>query len=57
LGQRLVREGRLRGTVVTPPASGPAVEWIARKRRRGEIPPAVVVQAVTSFPGLSSLRK
>jgi ABC-type sugar transport system substrate-binding protein len=57
LGQRLVREGRLRGTVVTPPASGPAVEWIARKRRRGEIPPAVVVQAVTSFPGLASLRK
>jgi ABC-type sugar transport system substrate-binding protein len=57
LGQRLVREGRLRGTVVTPPASGPAVEWIARKRRRGEIPPAMVVQAVTSFPGLASLRK
>jgi len=40
-----------------PPASGPAVEWIARKRRRGEIPPAMVVQAVTSFPGLASLRK
>jgi ABC-type sugar transport system substrate-binding protein len=57
LGQRLVREGRLRGTVVTPPASGPAVEWIARMRRRGEIPPPVVVQTVTSFPGLSSLRK
>jgi ABC-type sugar transport system substrate-binding protein len=57
LGQRLVREGRLRGTVVTPPASGPAVEWVARMRRRGEIPPAVVVQAVTSFPGLASLRK
>jgi ABC-type sugar transport system substrate-binding protein len=57
LGQRLVREGRLRGTVVTPPASGPAVEWVARMRRRGEIPPPVVVQTVTSFPGLSSLRK
>ena len=56
LGQRLVREGRLRGTVVTPPASGPAVEWIARMRRHGEIPPAVVIQPVTSFPGLSSLR-
>ena len=56
LGQRLVREGRLRGTVVTPPASGPAVELIARMRRHGEIPPAVVIQTVTSFPGLSSLR-
>ena len=57
LGQRLVREGRLRGTVVTPPASGPAVEWIARMRGHGEIPPAVVVQTLTSFPALSSLRK
>ena len=57
LGQRLVREGRLRGTVVTPPASGPAVEWIARMRGHGEIPPAVVVQELTSFPALSSLRK
>ena len=56
LGQRLVREGRLRGTVVTPPAAGPAVEWIARMRRHGEIPPAVVIQPVSSFPGLSSLR-
>jgi ABC-type sugar transport system substrate-binding protein len=57
LGQRLVREGRLRGTVVTPPASGPAVEWIARMRCHGEIPPAVVIQPVTSFPGLSDLRR
>jgi len=56
LGQRLVREGRLRGTVVTPPASGPAVELIARMRNHGEIPPALVIQSVTSFPGLSSLR-
>ena len=56
LGQRLVREGRLRGTVVTPPASGPALEWIARMRSHGEIPPAVVVQPVRSFPALSSLR-
>jgi len=57
LGQRLVREGRLRGTVVTPPASGPAVEWIARMRCHGEIPPATVIQPVTSFPGLSDLRR
>jgi ABC-type sugar transport system substrate-binding protein len=56
-GQRLVREGRLRATVVTPPASGPAVEWIARMRRSGEIPPALVIQTVTSFPSLASLRK
>jgi hypothetical protein len=32
------------------------VELIARMRNHGEIPPATVIQAVTSFPGLSSLR-
>lgn len=56
-GQRLVREGRLKATVVTPPASGPAVEWIVRLRRRGELPPVQVNQDVTSFPPLSTLEK
>jgi ABC-type sugar transport system substrate-binding protein len=56
-GQRLVREGRLRATVVTPPASGPAVEWIARSRGRGEIPPAQVSPPVTSFPPLANLER
>lgn len=56
-GQRMVREGRLKATVVTPPASGPAVEWIVRLRSHGEIPPAQVNQDVTSFPPLSNLEK
>jgi ABC-type sugar transport system substrate-binding protein len=56
-GQRLVREGRLKATVIMPPASGAAIEWIARARTRGEIPPVRVVQPVTSFPSLSSLKR
>jgi ribose transport system substrate-binding protein len=56
LGQRLVREGRLRATIITPSASGPALEWIARVRDLGEIPPALVIQPVSSFPALSELQ-
>ncbi len=56
-GQRLVREGRIKATVVTPPASGPAVEWIVRSRSRGVIPPAHVSQPVASFPPLSTLER
>jgi len=56
-GQRLVREGRLKATVIMPPASGAAIEWIAKTRTRGEIPPARVIQPVTSFPGLSGLKR
>jgi ABC-type sugar transport system substrate-binding protein len=56
-GQRLVRNGRLKATVIMPPSSGVAIEWIARIRTRGERPPAKVIQPVTSFPSLSSLKK
>jgi ribose transport system substrate-binding protein len=55
-GQRLVREGRLRGTVVMTPGSGPAIEWVARARANGDLPPAHVVLPVTSFPALSQLK-
>ena len=54
-GQRLVREGRMKATVVMTPASGVAIEWIARARRNGELPPAHVVLPVNSFPALSKL--
>jgi ABC-type sugar transport system substrate-binding protein len=56
-GQRLVRESRIKATVIMPPASAVAIEWIARFRTRGELPPVRVVQPVTPFPALSSLRR
>jgi ABC-type sugar transport system substrate-binding protein len=55
-GQRLVREGRLKATVIMPPGSGVAIEWVARIRSSGEIPPVRVVLPLTSFPDLSSLK-
>jgi len=56
-GQRLVREGRLKATVIMPPASGAAIEWIARVRTKSELPPVRVIQPVTSFPAISGLKK
>ena len=38
-GQRLVREGRLKATVIMPPGTGIAIEWIARVRKSGKMPP------------------
>lgn len=55
-GQRLVREGRMKATVVMTPASGAAIEWIARARGAGELPPPHVVLPVSSFPALSKLK-
>jgi ABC-type sugar transport system substrate-binding protein len=55
-GQRLVKEGRLKATVIMPPSSGAAVEWIAKARTRGEMPPVRVMLPVTSFPTVASLR-
>ena len=56
-GQRLVREGRIKATVIMPPASGAAIEWIARIRSKSELPPVRVVQPVTSFPPAASLKR
>jgi ribose transport system substrate-binding protein len=56
-GQRLVREGRMKATVVMTPGSGPAIEWVARVRGGGELPPAHVVLPVTSFPPISRLKR
>jgi ABC-type sugar transport system substrate-binding protein len=55
-GQRLVREGRLKATVVMTPGSGPAIEWVARMRGGGELPPAHVVLPVLSFPAVARLK-
>ena len=56
-GQRLVKAGRLKATVIMPPSSGGAIEWIAKSRNKGERPPIRVGQPVTSFPALSALKK
>jgi ABC-type sugar transport system substrate-binding protein len=55
-GQRLVRAGRLRATVVMTPGSGPAIVWVARTRSGGELPPVHLVLPVRSFPGLPRLK-
>ncbi len=55
-GQRLVREGRIKATVIMAPASGAAIEWIARARHKGELPPVHVVMPAVSFPALSRLK-
>jgi ABC-type sugar transport system substrate-binding protein len=56
-GQRLVRERRLKATVIMPPGSGVAIEWIARARSKGEIPPVRVLLPATSFPALANLQR
>jgi len=55
-GQRLVREGRLKATVIMPPGTGIAIEWIARVRDGGKLPPVRVLLPVVSFPALSRLK-
>jgi ABC-type sugar transport system substrate-binding protein len=56
-GQRLVREGRIKCTVIMPPGSGTAIELLAKSRTKGELPPVRVVQPVTSFPAVSALKR
>jgi ribose transport system substrate-binding protein len=55
-GKRLVREGRIKGTVIMPPASGAAIEWIARVRKTHALPPVRVQLPVASFPPLARLK-
>jgi ABC-type sugar transport system substrate-binding protein len=56
-GQRLVREGRLKATVIMPPTSGAAIEGIERFRTRKERPAVREMQPVASFPALAALKK
>ena len=56
-GQRLVREGRLKATVIMPPGSGSAIELLERFYSHKEHPPIRVDQPVTSFPALAALKK
>jgi ribose transport system substrate-binding protein len=56
-GQRLVRAGRLKATVIMPPVSGVAIAAIARMCGAGEIPPLRIRLSVVSFPALSRLKR
>ena len=57
LGQRLVRESRINATVTLPSPAGPALEWLARFRDTGELPPPQLSLPVASYPSIKSLRK
>ncbi|HXU83890.1 MAG TPA: sugar ABC transporter substrate-binding protein [Polyangia bacterium] len=54
-GKRLVKEKRLLATVEVPSASGPAMQWIARARDGGELPPEMVMLPVNSVPALHEI--
>jgi ABC-type sugar transport system substrate-binding protein len=49
-GLRLVRTGELAATIVIPPASAPAIEWLAKMREEKKRPPRKVVLPATYFP-------
>ncbi len=55
LGQRLVREGRLRATVALARSSGPAVDLVARALTGGTPPPPLTLLKGISFPAESTL--
>jgi len=56
-GQRLVKEGRIKASVIMPPSSGAAIECIAKARNKGEMPPVRVMQPVTSYPSLGAIKR
>jgi ABC-type sugar transport system substrate-binding protein len=56
VGQRYVREGTLKATVVKPVTAGPAADWIIR-RIRGEKPARHLILRPTSFPTLPELTR
>ncbi|HET7292086.1 MAG TPA: sugar ABC transporter substrate-binding protein [Vicinamibacteria bacterium] len=55
LGQRLVKEGRLRATVALARSSGPAVELLVRALTGGTPPPPVTLLKGVSFPAEAAL--
>lgn len=56
-GQRLVREGRLKATVIMPPTAGAAIESVVRFRSRKDRPAVRSIQPVTSFPAAPTLKR
>lgn len=55
LGQRLVREGKLRATVALARSAGPAVELLARAVTGGGPPPPITPLKGVSFPAEGAL--
>jgi ABC-type sugar transport system substrate-binding protein len=55
-GQKLVRDGVLAATVITPSNAGPAVDLVVECLRTGRQPPAMVSLKPASCPELSALR-
>lgn len=49
-GQRYVKEGRFKATVLVPSTSGPAIDVLAGAFRRGTTPPAEIVLPSLPFP-------
>ena len=56
VGQQLVREGVLTGTVVMPSNTGAALQHIARWLKHGIAPPPAVKLPVASYPPEAALR-
>jgi ribose transport system substrate-binding protein len=55
-GQKLVRDGVLAATVITPSNAGPAINLVVECLRTGRQPPATVSLKPASCPELSDLR-
>ena len=55
-GQKLVRDGVLAATVVTPSNAGPAIDLVAEVLRTGRPAPAQVTLKPTSWPDLGAIR-
>jgi hypothetical protein len=53
-GQRYVREGIFKATVLVPSTSGPAIDAIAGALNRGMMPPAEIVLQCEPFTGSDS---
>jgi ABC-type sugar transport system substrate-binding protein len=56
MGQRLVREGTIKATVVLPPWAGVAAQQAADLLLKGQTPPPVTLLKATSFPPEKDLR-
>lgn len=55
-GRKLVEDGLLAATVVTPSNTGPALERLAAWLRTGQVPPRDVLLEPRSYPGERSIR-
>jgi ABC-type sugar transport system substrate-binding protein len=55
-GQRWVRTGQLRATIVIPPMAGIALEILAKAISSGTLPPERTLTAPHSFPALAEMK-